>query len=148
MPSNGTLLYWSIRALLAASTGGASEGAFIAGDVMGAAFATAELFTALDTAMASGDSLESVIRCAVLDGKITGAEAAEILNGAREFGTDMYDLHEAKQHLKQELRGHRVVSGDHVLHAARRVRCSICRAEGVNKSSHRRGHRLAHKHYF
>lgn len=136
--------YFAIRALLAVGTGGASEAAFIAGDIMGAAFAAAEVVDAAANFASSGQDLSDAIHQSVQDGKITPEEGRDLLARAKDHAINTAELKDTADHLRKELRG--TVSGDQVLRTARQVRCSVCGATGVNKATHVRSSKNAHKH--
>jgi hypothetical protein len=66
-----TLLYFGLRAGLAALTGGASEAGFIAGDALGAAWAVHDVVDTLDTVISSGEDFKNAVESALQDGKLT-----------------------------------------------------------------------------
>lgn len=146
--SGKTMGYIALRLLLATATGGASEAAMIGADIMGAAFAAADFFEAAEALVSSAPTFEGAVEEALKDGRLTWQEAQELTKHAVEICTDVGELKEAHDHLKEELKANKTLTGEKVMRVARKVHCSVCGAEGVNKASHRRGHARAGKHNF
>ncbi|KXZ42242.1 hypothetical protein GPECTOR_176g223 [Gonium pectorale] len=144
-----TAAYIAARAVLALATGGTSEAAFITADITGAAFAAYDVVNSIDEVVSKGSDLVHFIESAQADGKISAAEAAELLRQAAQVGQNVKDAHDSIQELRNELRqmGNRPVTGKEVMEKTKRiVRCSVCGAKGVNARSHSRGHAKAHLH--
>lgn len=146
-----TIGYFALRAVAAACTGGLSEGAFIAGDIVGVAFAAADVASSINDLASSGADFASTVNSALEDGKITKDEAAELLAAGGKFAVDAHGVAEAAEGLKDELKamGSKKLSGKEVVAVGKHLsHCSVCNMPGVNKRSHKPGHKMAHKHKF
>lgn len=143
--------YWALRGVLALATGGTSEAVMMTGDVVGATFAAMDVAATVGALVESGTDFGSTVGKAVADGIITAEEAMDLTRGAKQCAEGITDIRGAAEELEAELqknRNGRFTGSEVVATAKRVVRCSICHAPGVNKMSHRPGHKKAHMHKF